>query len=256
MTNLPEYAVRNRQAWTKWASDYVEAGRKAWQSPTIYWGIWGIPEAEVGAFGDQSRIAGKDTIELGCGTAYFSAWMAKLGARPVGIDVTPAQLETARSFQKEFGIEFPLIEGSAETVPLPNASFDIAFSEYGASIWCDPEKWIAEAARLLRPGGELIFMRNSSLSILCQPSVGPAEDRLMRSHFAEMQIRYQDGEGEVEFQPTHGDIVRILRKNSFQLERLLELQAPEGGSTRYDFMTLEWARKWPCEEIWCASKIR
>jgi len=47
-----------------------------------------------------------DTIELGCGTAYFSAWLAKLGARPIGIDNSPKQLETARRKQAELGIEF------------------------------------------------------------------------------------------------------------------------------------------------------
>ena len=94
-----------------------------------------------------------DTVELGCGTAYFSAWLASRGARPVGIDITPAQLETARRMQAEFGLDFPLIEASAEDVPLPDESFDLAISEYGASIWADPYRWIPEAARLLRPGG-------------------------------------------------------------------------------------------------------
>ena len=38
---------------------------------------------------------------------------------------------------------------------LADASFDLVVSEYGASVWCDPERWIAEAARLLRRGGRL-----------------------------------------------------------------------------------------------------
>ena len=59
-----------------------------------------MPEREVGVLGD---VAGLDVIELGCGTAYFSAWLARQGARPVGVDVTPAQLETARRMQEETG---------------------------------------------------------------------------------------------------------------------------------------------------------
>ena len=70
--------------------------------------------------------------------AYVSAWLAKRGAKPVGIDNSPKQLEAARAFQQEFGIEFPLILGNAETVPLPDASFDLAVSEYGAALWADP----------------------------------------------------------------------------------------------------------------------
>ena len=69
--------------------------------------------------------------------------------------------------QAEHGIEFPLIEADAEDVPLPDASFDFALSEYGASLWCEPERWIAEAARLLRPGGRLVFLTSSPLLILC-----------------------------------------------------------------------------------------
>ena len=64
-------------------------------------------------------VAGLDVIELGCGTAYFAAWLARQGARPVGVDVTPAQLDTARRMQEETGLTFPLIEANAEDVPLP-----------------------------------------------------------------------------------------------------------------------------------------
>ena len=59
-------------------------------------------------------VAGKDVVELGCGTAYLSAWLARKGARVTGVDVTPAQLETARAMQVKFGLEFPLLEASAE----------------------------------------------------------------------------------------------------------------------------------------------
>ena len=93
-------------------------------------------------------VDGLDVIELGCGTAYWSAWLARRGARPVGVDITPEQLATARELQAEHGLEFPLVEASAEAVPLPDASFDLAFSEYGASLWCEP----ARVARPRRPG--------------------------------------------------------------------------------------------------------
>ena len=117
-------------------------------------------------------MAGLDVVELGCGTAYVSAWLAKRGARPVGVDPTPAQLATARRMMVETGIEFPLVEAPAESVPLPDASFDLAVSEYGASLWADPARWIPEAARLLRPGGRLVFLTNSVLVYLCAPDTG------------------------------------------------------------------------------------
>ncbi|WP_246568078.1 class I SAM-dependent methyltransferase [Streptomyces flaveus] len=51
------------------------------------------------------------TIELGCGTAYVSAWLARAGAHPVGIDLSEKQLATARAMQAEFGIDFPIWRG-------------------------------------------------------------------------------------------------------------------------------------------------
>ena len=179
--SLPEHVLRNRSTWTQSSPDWVESGRKSWATSVITWGIWSVPEAQLGALGDLNKLKGLDVVELSCGTAYVSAWLAKLGAKPVGIDITPAQLETARRFQLEFGIEFPL-GNSAEEVPLPDASFDLAISEYGASIWCSPLKWIPEAARLLRPGGVLVFLRNSTIASLTSIDDGPSGTELQRDH--------------------------------------------------------------------------
>ena len=77
------------------------------QEDEFSWGVWGVPESEVGVLGD---VSGLDAVELGCGTAYCSARLARMGAAVVGVDPTPAQLETARRMQAEFGLEFPLIE--------------------------------------------------------------------------------------------------------------------------------------------------
>ena len=84
-------------------------------------------------------------------------------------DLTAAQLGTARRCQHHFGISFPLIEADAGDVPLPDGSFDLAVSECGASLWCDPARWVPEAARLLRPGGRLVFHTTSVLVTLCLP---------------------------------------------------------------------------------------
>jgi SAM-dependent methyltransferase len=114
-TDLPEHVAANREAWDRYADNYVEGGRRNWARTEPTWGIWGIPESELRLLPDD--LAGKDTIELGCGTAYVSAWLARLGARPVGIDNSPKQLETARQLQAEFGLDFPLLLGNAEHVP-------------------------------------------------------------------------------------------------------------------------------------------
>src|SRR2546430_4608425 len=80
----------------------------------------------------------------------------------------------------EFGRGHEVLLKNAKPRILPSSSFDIVFSEYCASIWCDPKLWLAEAARLLRPGGELIFFRGSTLQMLCVPEEGPGVERLVR----------------------------------------------------------------------------
>ena len=72
-------------------------------------------------------------MELGSGSAYVSAWLARRGARPVGVDVSARQLGTARRMQDEFGLRFPLIQGDAERVSLDAGCADLVISEYGAS---------------------------------------------------------------------------------------------------------------------------
>ena len=100
----------------------------------------------------------------------------------MGLDPTPAQLATARRFQDEIGPRFPLVRAAGERVPLRDGSFDVAVSEYGAAIWADPYEWLPEAARLLRPGGELVFLANSVVFILCAPDEeAPAGRALVRA---------------------------------------------------------------------------
>ena len=77
----------------------------------------------------SSAARGKDVVELGRGTGYVSAWLARRGARPVGIDLSQNQLASAAGFQREFGQRFPLIQGDAERAPFRDGSFDLAISE-------------------------------------------------------------------------------------------------------------------------------
>src|SRR5262249_54391888 len=128
----PDYVQQNVANWTRANEEYTDASaERAWAQEEIAWGVFERPESELKILGD---VSGLDVVELGCGTAYSSAWLARRGARVVGVDPTPAQLETARRMQRKTGIEFPLIEAVGEDVPLPDASFDVVHSEYGASL--------------------------------------------------------------------------------------------------------------------------
>ena len=243
----------NVAEWTKTNTEYTDpSAERAWASPDVTWGVFAIPESEVGCLGD---VSGLDVVELGCGTAYFSARLARLGARPVGVDPTPAQLTTARRMQAATGITFPLVEAPGESVPLPDASFDLALSEYGASLWADPERWVSEAARLLRVGGRLVFLTNSLLVYLCVPPVGLTTEQLQRPQFGMGRISWPGEEG-IEYHLPHGRWISLLREHGFEIEALHELRPAEDAvdHSYYAYVTLEWARRWPAEELWVARK--
>lgn len=253
MSDALDHVHRNRAAWDVDAAEYLEPGRQSWSAGEPRWGIWRVPEAQLPVLPD---VNGLDVIELGCGTAYVSAWLARRGANVVGIDNSRVQLNNARGFQREFGLDFPLIHANAEAVPLADGAFDLAISEYGACLWCDPYRWIPEAARLLRPQGRLIFLTNSTLLMLCMTELetdGPAGDRLLRDYFGMHRFEWPDDPG-VEFHLGYGDWIRLLRRNGFEVEDLLEVRPAEDAVSRYPFVNLEWSRRWPCEEIWKARK--
>jgi SAM-dependent methyltransferase len=253
---LPAHVAANRAAWDEYAAEYVEPAERSWELAPgdETWGIYGVPESEVRLLEDAD-LAGKDAIELGCGTAYVSAWVARRGGRPTGIDNSPRQLETAARMQLEHGLQFPLLLGNAESVPLPDAAFDFAISEYGAVLWADPERWVAEAARLLRPGGRLHVLMNSPLVYLASPDDpdAPVEERLLRPQF-DMGRTQWAGESSVEFHLPHGEWIRLFTANGFEILELRELQVPEGATSRYPWMPYEWARKWPYEDAWKVRK--
>ncbi len=246
----------NVTAWTKVNTEHTDArAESAWREDEITWGVFGVSESSLGS--PLGQVAGLDVVELGCGTAYISAWLAKRGARPVGVDPTPAQLASARRAQAATGIDFPLIEAPGEQVPLPDEAFDLVVSEYGASLWADPALWVPEAARLLRPGGRLVFLTNSTLSYLCSPDEGLIGEALTRPQFGMYRISWPSEDG-TEYHLQHGDWIRLLRGNGFEVEDLIEIQAPEGAESPvyYDYVTAEWGRRWPAEEMWLARKVK
>ena len=250
---LPDYVLQNRAHWDALASDYAASGERHWSEDTPTWGIWNVPESNLRMIPDD--IAGKDVIELGCGTAYVSSWLARRGAKVVGIDNSEAQLETARRLQREHGSDFPLLHGNAESVPYPDASFDFAISEYGACLWADPARWVPEAARILRPGGRLHFLTNALLLMLCadEDESKPATNKLLRPSFGTYRMEWPGDTG-VEFHLPHGEWIALFRRSGFEVEELTDVLPPAGSTTRYPFVTLEWARQWPSEEVWKVRK--
>jgi ubiquinone/menaquinone biosynthesis C-methylase UbiE len=244
---LSEHARKNRALWEADSDSYEEHHAQALSGEkAMAWGMWRIPEEELQVLGD---VAGKDILELGCGAARWSIALAQCGARPVGLDFSSQQLKHARRLMQEAGIEFPLIEASAEDVPLPDASFDIVFCDWGAMTFCDPQKTVPEAARLLRPGGLFAFANGSPIHYICQDvKTDKLTDHLVNDYFGMRRMEWED---EVDFQLTYGDWIRLFRRNGFVVEDLIEPQPPGGAVSSYrDEADTAWARRWPIENIW------
>jgi SAM-dependent methyltransferase len=242
---------RNRAIWAVVNEQFTdEAADAAWQRAGLGWGLYARPEGELGVLGD---VAGLDVVDLAGGTAYVGAWLHRHGARVVSLDLSGEQLASARRCQRAYGPEFPLVQADAQHVPLRSASYDVVLSEHGAAAWCEPDAWVAEAARVLRPGGRLVFLTNSLLSALCVPEdEGAAQERLLRGQRDVRRVEWPGGG--VEHHPSHGDWIRVLTSHGFAVEALHELYAPDDADDHeyYDIATADWARRWPAEELWVA----
>ncbi len=255
VTELPDYVLKNRAHWDKWAHAWVEGGERAWQSEEPTWGMWGIPERELRLLPED--MTGMDAIELGCGTGYVAAWLARRGARVVGIDNSEQQLATARRLAEEHGVALELVHGNAEVVPYPDESFDFAVSEYGVAIWADPHKWVPEAWRLLRPGGELVFLGNHPLVMITQrhDADEPVTRELLYPYFGLHRIDWDDGEDQgTEFNLTISGWHRLFRDIGFEFVEYHELQSPERGEEVRFYASADWAHDYPTEQVWKVRK--
>jgi SAM-dependent methyltransferase len=245
--------ARNRAVWAVMNERFTDAAaEEMWARPETVWGLFAVAERDLGVLG---HVRDLDVLELACGTAYFSAWLARAGARVLAVDLSGEQLATARRLQRRLGPAFPLVQADAERVPLASGRFDLVVSEHGAAAWCDPGRWLPEAARLLRPGGRLVFLTNSHLSALCVPAgEGVAEERLVRGQREAYRVQW-DGGG-IEFHPSHGDWVRLLRGAGFVVEAMHEIYAPPDGGDHpfYEIVSAAWAARWPAEELWVATR--
>jgi len=247
---VTRHGRRNREFWDADADDYQAMHAAQLAEPRV-WGVWAIPEDEIGALGPTED---QDVLELGCGAAQWSIALATGGARCVGLDLSTAQLRHARRGRSDAAVTVPLVCASGEAVPLRSASFDLVFCDHGALSFCDPDRAVGEAARLLRTGGRLVFNHATLLHTLCwDVDADRVRKKLRRPYFGARE--YDWGDGSVDFHLTYGDWIRCFARHGLVVEDLVELQAPLDATTTYDgFVPAPWAREWPAEEIWRLRK--
>lgn len=254
---LSEHVAENRRYWDAMAADWVAGGERAWEQPPS-WGEWHVPNAELPLLADDMH--GLRAIELGCGTGYVSAWMLRRGASVYAIDNSEAQLATARRLSELHGLDdIDWVHGNAEAVDQPDASFDFAISEYGAAIWCEPSAWVTEAHRLLRPGGELAFLGNHPLAMVCAPLDGslPITERLERPYFDLGRMDWRDAvdePGGIEFNLPISGWLKLFRDIGFDVLDYVEIRAPESASGQAGAVPADWAKRFPSEQVWRLRK--
>jgi ubiquinone/menaquinone biosynthesis C-methylase UbiE len=118
--------------------------------------------AGVGYYFDPARIQpGETVIDLGSGSgmdSLLAARQAGESGRVIGIDMTDAQLTKARRLAIEHGVaNVEFVHARIEQLPLAAASADVVISNGVINLSPDKTTVLAEAARVLRPGGRLAF---------------------------------------------------------------------------------------------------
>lgn len=243
----------NRAAWDRDSPEYERRHARVLGGKfAMTWGMFRVPERRLRLLGPTR---GKRILELGCGAARWSAALAKVGARPVGLDLSSVQLARARELQRDGERRFPLVRASAERLPFRASTFDIVFCDWGAMTFADPTRTVPECSRVLRRGGEFVFATASPLRMLTLDLARDRQTRrLIRPYFG--SHRFELGpDAPVEFQPPTGAWIDLFRRNGLRVERLLETRPSPGQRSAYlSSVDARFARSWPLESIWKLRK--
>jgi ubiquinone/menaquinone biosynthesis C-methylase UbiE len=117
--------------------------------------LWRTPGRDLAA---RLDVSGRDVVDLATGTGVTAIAMAREGARSVvGVDLTPSLLAEARRRSADAGVGVDWVEADLCAVPLPADAADLVVSTFGLIFAADPAAALAEAERLTRPDGRIVF---------------------------------------------------------------------------------------------------
>ncbi|HEY7047681.1 MAG TPA: class I SAM-dependent methyltransferase [Jatrophihabitantaceae bacterium] len=229
-------ARANRRWWDADADDYHAAHGAFLGDADFVWCPERVREEDAALLGD---VAGRRILEVGCGAAMCSRWLAVRGAHPVAFDVSAGMLRHARQLAASTGIDVPLVQADAQYLPFAPASFDIAFTAFGAVPFvADSARLMREVARVLRPGGQWVFAVTHPVRWMFPDDPGPGGLTANTSYFDRTPYVEFDANDEptyVEHHRTLGDRVRELVAAGFRLVDLIEPEWPAG-------LTDEWGQ--------------
>ncbi|WP_143965484.1 class I SAM-dependent methyltransferase [Gordonia zhaorongruii] len=222
----------NRTWWDTEADQYhVEHGRfLGAQTPggDFLWGPERLREEDVRLLGD---VAGRDVLEIGCGSAPCARWLAAQGAHVVGLDVSAGMLAHAVDAMSLDDRRTPLVQSGAEQLPFADASFDIACSSFGAIPFvADSARAMREAARVLRPGGRWVFATNHPMRWMFLDDPGPDGLVVQMSYFDRTPYSEADSDGTVTYVEHHrtmGDRIREIVAAGLIVDDVVEPEWPD-----------------------------
>ena len=218
----------NRRDWDAYADEYQATHGRFLNDVGFIWSPEGVDEHDAAVLGE---VAGRDVLEVGCGAAQCSRWLAARGARVVGLDVSRRQLQHARRIDEDSHIPVPTVCATGTGLPFADASFDIAFSAFGAlQFVADATLAVHEVARVLRPGGRFAFSVTHPIRWSMPDDPGEEGLQVTSSYFDRTPYVELDSSDRVTYAEHHrtlGDWVRILAGAGFRLKDLLEPEWPE-----------------------------
>ena len=219
----------SRLWWDADADDYQSEHGEFLGTTDFRWCPEGLLEADARLLGD---VAGRRVLEVGCGSASSSRWLAAQGAHPVAIDISAGMLRHAAAGNAVSGLSVPLVQASADQLPFAAAAFDLACSAFGAVPFVsDIGQVFAEVARVLRPGGRWVFAVTHPMRWIFPDDPGIGGLTATQSYFDRTPYVEVDAAGQatyVEHHRTLGDYVRALAGAGFALDDLIEPEWPEG----------------------------
>lgn len=218
--------VRANRCWWDSDADSYHAMHGAFLGVADFvWSPERLREADAHLLGE---VAGRLVLEVGCGAAMCSRWLAGAGARPVASDVSAGMLRHARAGAADTGIEVPLVQADAQFLPFASTAFDIAFTAFGAVPFVeDSARVMREIARVLRPGGRWVFATTHPMRWSFPDDPGPGGLTATMPYWDRTPyVEYADTGAPtyVEHHRTLGDRVRELAAAGF---RLLDIVEPE-----------------------------
>jgi SAM-dependent methyltransferase len=219
----------NRRWWDDDADEYHAEHGEFLGVDDFVWCPENLREEDARLLGDVESLR---VLEVGCGSAMCSRWVARQGAHPVAFDISAGMLRHARAGAASTGVEVPLLQADAEFLPFADAAFDLAFTAFGAVAFvADSARVMREVARVLRPGGRWVFATTHPIRWAFPDDPGPNGLSATMSYFDRTPYVELDDDGVpsyVEHHRTLGDRVREIGAAGFRLVDVVEPEWPAG----------------------------